>query len=623
MKSYLFLSNLKLPVLSIGLITALVLGFQNCSRVNFIDGNYLDLASSANVQSFKVGEDSPLEAQPKTFTSISRKPSVFTISRQPTHGKITSLDENSGHFIYKPAEKYFGDDFFQYVENESGATAPHIVDISIQVIRAAHLPTIATDTVGFEMNTLEIQFAVVVTDYHDPSPRAVLALGSDVKQLATAHGIIKQIDTNKFSYTPTKNFRGSDEIELIAVNSLGETSKKKLILNIGNPFHGLEPSMAVRAVGCVACHLKTDSKVISDFGAGNDYFFGKQGPAGSQFSPPYSYYNDHGGAALGSASISEILVPDIKLPFVPASATANILSTAQGQATTLAEYAAAGIGQSVVPLKPSIVTVKSTVLIGAPSIDTLKNQLGVSSAHFVYLKNQSSSPDLNGLDNKGSYFQSSTLTCDGDLTIDGTLFLKDLILTTDNGCRIYTTGGIFINGPIKYVQFTAGATDNTNLQLVSSTWINLGVGVSHCESDPTYQVNPSNPLSWYKSNGAVDPATSQSSPLYHRLIIYPAPTRSGLPAGAAMRSVVQGLSGFLDASCRTATVGSYPRDVHYERLLLNAPRVDSRYTGQFTGVIISEVILMSLSSFTFAFDPVFSRVPVLPLLQPSDFLVVK
>ena len=619
MKSYFSHANFKLQVISLVSSTVLVLGFQNCSRVNFVDGHYLDLASSSNIQSFKVNEDSALDAQPKTFTSLSGKSSVFTISRQPTHGTITTLDEHSGHFIYKPAQKYFGDDFFQYVENESGAPAPHTVDISIQVIRAAHLPTIITDNVGFEMNTVEIPFPVAVIDYHDPSPRAVLALDPRILQLASAHGIIKQIGTNKFSYTPTINFRGNDQIELIAVNSAGEFSKKTLILNVGNPFHGLEPSMAVRAIGCVACHLKTQSKVISDFGAGNDYFFGKNGPPGSQLGSPYSFYNDHNGQALLTASISEILVPDIKLPFAPSTAGSSIvLPAAQAQAVTLADYVTAVGGKA-------LITVKSNIFIGAPSIDTLISRTAIGSAPFVYLKNQDSSPNLSGLENKGSYFQTSNLTCDGDLTINGTLFLKNLTLTTDQGCRIYATGAIFVNGPINYSQSTPSSTNNTNLQLVSSTWINLGVGVTHCESDPNYPAN--SPLHWYKDFGAtnaIDPVTKLSSPLYFRLAAgHTARTRTGLPDVNTMRITTQSIDGLQDASCRTPVTGTLPREVHYERLLLNAPRVDSRYTGQFTGVIISEAILMSLSSFTFSFDPVFNRVPVLPLLQPSDFLVVQ
>ena len=99
-------------------------------------------------------------------------------------------------------------------------------------------------------------------------------------------------------------------------------------------------------------------------------------------------------------------------------------------------------------------------------------------------------------------------------------------------------------------------------------------------------------------------------------------TRTGAD-GSLLRSIEQSISGFQDASCNSNSLGIAPREVHFERLLLNAPRIDSRYQGQFTGVVIAEVALMSLSKFSFTFDPVFSRVPVLPLLLPSDYLLVK
>ena len=90
-----------------------------------------------------------------------------------------------------------------------------------------------------------------------------------------------------------------------------------------------------------------------------------------------------------------------------------------------------------------------------------------------------------------------------------------------------------------------------------------------------------------------------------------------------LKSIQSSITSFQDASCGKNAAGEFSREEHFDRLLLNAPRIDSRYTGQFNGVIIAETVLMSLSRFSFSFDPVFSRVPVLPLLLPSDYLIVK
>ena len=41
------------------------------------------------------------------------------------------------------------------------------------------------------------------------------------------------------------------------------------------------------------------------------------------------------------------------------------------------------------------------------------------------------------------------------------------------------------------------------------------------------------------------------------------------------------------------------------------------------GTMIAEYALMSLGAFKFEFDPVFREVPVLPLLNLEDFLVIE
>ena len=258
---------------------------------------------------------------------------------------------------------------------------------------------------------------------------------------------------------------------------------------------------------------------------------------------------------------------------------------------------------------------KNDIFIGAPSADVIKARAALGTAETAYFKNQDSSPQLSGLSKTGTYFTASHLICDGDLVINGTLFLKDLTLTTNEGCRIMVTGPIFVNGKITYVQHTSNSTNDTNLQLVSSTWINLGVGLTNCENDPNY---PTAEKAWYRTN-----STLLQDPMTHRLKIYASKSRLNQQDVNALRTIQSSIATFQDASCRKSVAGEFPREEHFERLLLNAPRVDSRYTGQFTGVIIAETALMGLSSFSFSFDPVFSRVPVLPLLKPSDYLVVK
>lgn len=588
-----------------------ILGFQNCSKTAFSNLSYTELASTSSVQTYSTDEETELEILPKTFSSISGRQSVFTISRQPTHGTITSFSSETGKFTYLPALKFFGSDEFEYVEREVGVKEPHQVPIYIEVVKIARTPTILTDSVGFEMNTNETQFGLVLTDYHDPVPKAFLSLDTSTVEIKSANGRLISVGNNRFKYTPNPNFRGNDKFEFIAKNSFGEISKKVVTLIVGNPFHNLEPSLAVRGIGCASCHLKSSSKLITDFGFGNDYFFGKDAlnlAGGNPFTPSFSYYSDHGGGSLTTTELNEIIVPNQNLPFNPGVYLPKA-TPAQAAATTLLQYV-----KAVVPATVNVTT-KDEIFIGAPSAAVIISRTAIGSLETAYFKNQDSSPEYKGLVKQNGYFTASDLTCDGDLVVNGSLFLKDLKLTTNDGCRIMVTGPIFINGKITYVQHTPSSTNNTNLQLVSSTWINLAVGLTNCESDPSY---PAAEKAWYRTN-----ATAIQNPFAHRLGTYASKSRLGRQDVNSLKAIQSTITSFADASCRKSVAGEFPREEHFERLLLNAPRVDSRYTGKFTGVIIAETVLMGLSSFSFAFDPVFSRVPILPLLLPSDYLVVK
>jgi hypothetical protein len=89
-------------------------------------------------------------------------------------------------------------------------------------------------------------------------------------------------------------------------------------------------------------------------------------------------------------------------------------------------------------------------------------------------------------------------------------------------------------------------------------------------------------------------------------------------------SITSKIPNLMDAACEPEA-----RNVGYERLLLNAPLIHSRYAGGIKGSVISEFALMPLglshnqSRFRFEFDPVFSQVDILPMLRDQDFLKVQ
>ena len=116
------------------------------------------------------------------------------------------------------------------------------------------------------------------------------------------------------------------------------------------------------------------------------------------------------------------------------------------QATSLAEYLKALEKQKP---NPATVIEKEKVFIGAPDAATLEARFQIvpgSGAKFKYLKNDNSSPEIEGIGlSPGNDFYTNTreVVCDGDLFIRGSLFLHRITLSTKNGCRIYSTGPIF------------------------------------------------------------------------------------------------------------------------------------------------------------------------------------
>jgi len=375
-----------------------------------------------------------------------------------------------------------------------------------------------------------------------------------------------------------------------------------------------EPALAVRASACITCHAKIHPSYITDFGHGDPYFFGIP-VTGGKFGPfDGSIYGDfYGGEPNKTGWLTaeigkQIIVPEAHFDFNLSAAGAKLADQPAYrqalQSASLAEYLAALEKQKP---NPATVIEKKEVFIGAPSAATLEERFKIapgSATKFKYIKNDNSSPEIEGIGlSPGSDFYTNTreVVCDGDLFIRGPLFLDHMALSTKNGCRIYSTGPVFLQHGITY-KF-GGPASNSNLQLVSAQAILLGVGDKSCAT------------------------TDKDSPLSRRLVSgYAVSTfftreANGKPLSPQTLSkniYDQGkrIPSLEDASCHDDTIS-------FSRLLLNAPQVHSRYKGPFRGLVIAEVALFRLSKSTFEFDPVFKRVPILPVLRDSDYLQLK
>jgi hypothetical protein len=262
----------------------------------------------------------------------------------------------------------------------------------------------------------------------------------------------------------------------------------------------------------------------------------------------------------------------------------------------------------------------SSVTIGTPTAAQFQALLGAGQS-VRYIPSLATSPALSnfGLDATGSYYTNTVgqwMECDGDLVVDGTVFLQDLQLSTMNGCRIYATGTIVVqaaqgSGLRDGITYQGGA--NANLQLSSAREITLGIGNSHCTASP--------------NTIASRVAHEVAAPYFY----VSTPKLSGAQPDLNKIRDASGISLLIDASGTalpadaTATCGNFEdpsRRVSLSHMLLNAPRIDSRYTGGLNGVVIANFLLWSRGEFHYTYDSVFDSVPILPLIPAGSLFEI-
>lgn len=381
-------------------------------------------------------------------------------------------------------------------------------------------------------------------------------------------------------------------------------------------FRALQPALAVRAASCLMCHAQVASNVITDFGAGANYFFNK----GNQFAGFYGDWYDNnlvtGGYSSWSTAVIQgsVYVPKVNLdhsyPIVDvldpqhkltSMSMATILQTPRTNADG-SKLAAMSVGIS--PPSGSVgVIEKNKIYIGAPTdADLTALAPNLASVGFTAVTVDGITPNqsfaLNGLQvvqgsnsNYVTNSPSSPFVCAGDVVVNGTLFLVSPQIKTDNnGCRLYVKGSVFIQGAVSYV----GTNLTTaNLQITSSRSINMGFNASTMSERLALSGDRTYLLSEYQTRSPIDPATRH----------------------AAILAEATNLRGMVDAG----STGSASTLNPMNGVLLNAPLVNSRYTGDFKGVVVAEIALFRLEQFVFSFDTTFQKVPILPALK-NDIL---
>lgn len=613
-----------------------ILLFQNCSKVQYeFSENFA--SQMFGLVSYNTKEDSLLNASiPKTAQEFWGPESKIEILSTPKNGVITSFDESTGEFTYQPQSNFNGSDEFIFSEKLPTKTVERTA--IIKVTPENDLPWIETNSLGFKFNTQNNDISLILGDIdNSPETLSVQLIKNTAlyegQTVQTQKGILR-VNNGTIKYTPNSNFRGTDKYTFFVKDPDGGINEKEILLAVGNPLFDIEPAMAVRGVGCISCHAKLDSTLITDFGLGSPYFFNKN-PSSGVIKPFQGFYGDHSFSWLTTEfKNNKVIIPssntqigtDLSTPSHWQKADGSKLrdlpdSFFQGLSVikTLSQYITyLELQRPNLPLTPAQkvgaeIIHKQTVNIRAPTELELKGKWGQPTTNIKYLPNSDNEHQLSGLqwvnNNNLTYLTNVAnnsgaavkIRCDGDLYINGTVFLKDPEVETVEGCRIYATGPIFMQGQLRYHNLSNSGDNKTNLQLVSTQMISLGVGVQHCESSTN--------VGWYYNNPASD-----QSPARKRFQYPGQYTRSNIN-GESLYTIATSILHLQDASC-------HGRNLSFERLLLNAPMVHSRYTGKFTGVLVAEVALFSLSHFAFKFDPVFKTVPILPVLPPEYFLDV-
>lgn len=495
---------------------------------------------------------------------------------------------------------------------------------------------------------LAVSNSVVQTTLNHPvtiqlqtgSNAAVLSLAADsvlTNQTLTNATVSVDSSSQTVLFTPNTGFRGEVAITVYATYGT-VTNVQNITVQVQNPTLNFQPALAVRGASCLLCHANIQGDLVSDFGyktatdTGPDLFASTtiadptQPNSGlTAFGPDYFGTNP----ALSSAILNgKLIVPKTDLTKLDSTVKRywwpNNPLTQTPAITTLAGW----LKSTSLPTNTGFLGLSETssVLIGSPAApDIISAGALTTQSPQNFFPNTVSDPAISGLTHVQTgtfnYYTNSTtapLLCEGDLFIDGVVWLNNLNLQTTYGCRIYATHSVFINGPITYQKVQA----LSNLQITSASGVFMGFG--YCVDCDSYAGNNSLNGRWGSITGlGAVPAFRNSSTsalmtstLADYALITKSPTTT--PVAPYLTNLAAQNVTMYDASNSFINQAG----TTYSRLLLNAPIVMSRYTGDFQGLVIAEFAMWRLGNFTFTFDPVFTGVALLPFLDFSKIFNV-
>ena len=360
------------------------------------------------------------------------------------------------------------------------------------------------------------------------------------------------------------------------------------------PVQTHEAVFAVRNLACALCHATVDSSVISDFAATTTDVGSAQALANMFF------VVKHGDSQTKKPEIrGKFIVPDVQTSTYASSVTAG---------KSNCDYSGLKKGANVSYEKTSLVDAlrtcvepfmtwgsatekfvkKTTVAINpVSSPDEIKaiasaEAATLASAGFATI-GTSTVEGITGSKLTG-FKSSAAVKCEGAVVFDGPVLLKDTTISTQKGCRIYSTGSIFVFGQLN----VKGPDDSAHIQLMSPVFIGFDISLYDIMGRLAHTLNAKQVFS--RGSGATVAKLIGDD----ARLIGAAEKKWGpevLPLGGGSSS--------------------------YKRVAAAAPVVYSKSSGQFSGLIIAEQFLGKIGSLSFAFDPVFKPRESAPALFPE------
>lgn len=561
----------------------LLISFQNCKQVGNVKVER-DPTKYLGFNTFAVEEDSPgtevtLEVKNNVEGYKYRWVFANSLPYKTKNGTVTSVDSANGKITYKPDENFNGEDSIEIMEedfvpdpavaNSASLTLPPVVPGSAVISGNNKTKESVTGVVqGFTyQGRVDINVKILVSPVND--------VPEVEDQFIAGPGSSFELSIDDIS----ANDIDGDELDLVIVDPLsGEVVSNGEGIEGGSIEYvrrqGQKSIFLVRSeirfgtfhMGVIDTHGAV-ARFKMEVNFDNALMKFKPALALKKMDCMSCHFNINGNMIIESKAWDDRTDYTFQI-------TGKIFA-----------QAGANTDSVVKTLRPPKAVELNKIFIGAPSDEEITRLLnGKKMKYFkrgVDLKNFE-------LSENGKYYQNipgAITECNGDIVVDAPVYLKVLRLKTDTGCRIYSTHTVFVEGPdsaqsqedaITYEMVDGRIPEKANLQITSSTAVHLGVGQG---SDARrFTSKTSAHLAMVQKGGKIQPRDA-------------------------------------------GNIGA--RDINFSRVLINAPRVEDRYTGNFSGVIIAIEAMWALGDFEYSYNSVFDLVGILPLIRTSSIFDVR